>query len=360
MTVRFEHFDPDTSIDRQRELFRLSFPENDGTVVETRSHYDWKFRSFPASPTSFEYAGWTENGTMAGYYAAIPFSYRVDGVTRTAGMVCDVMTHPDLRGQGVFTKIGRYAMTELASGGVDFVTGYPIRPEVIPGHLKVGWSIAFELPMYIHVLRTRSLLRTKGIDFLAPLVDLGASASVAVLEAVNRPDRDYSVRSMTIDELLASDGYPRFLERWMDEGRVSLHKSAEFLRWRLGAPEARYLAVVAERDGAIVSVAIARPTTLRGVPVLAVLDLMVLRDHRRATSGIVSSLRSVARNEDVEAIVAMMSRRHARSLSMLAHGFIPSPAVFSLITRPVAGSVEPATLVDESAFRLMWIDSDDL
>jgi hypothetical protein len=42
------------------------------------------------------------------------------------------------------------------------VTGYPIRPEVIPGHLKVGWSIVAKLPVYVKVVRTDALLIQAG------------------------------------------------------------------------------------------------------------------------------------------------------------------------------------------------------
>jgi len=53
---------------------------------------------------------------------------------------------------------GRYATEIMADEGVSFVTGYPIRPSVLPGHIKVGWKVAFDLPVYFKLLDPATLL----------------------------------------------------------------------------------------------------------------------------------------------------------------------------------------------------------
>ena len=116
---------PYTDLDykNQRKLFELSFPEAIGTPATGDLHYQWKFGSFPSEIPSYQYVA-TEPTELVGYYAAIPYQYQINGLTNkmifTCGMVCDVMTHPDRRGKGIFTKIGHYATDEMKLKNLSF------------------------------------------------------------------------------------------------------------------------------------------------------------------------------------------------------------------------------------------------
>jgi hypothetical protein len=158
-----KYFDKDLELESQRNLFKECFPENDGTLVEESEHYLWKFHSFPAQPTSYEYGAYMEND-LVGYYAAIPYEYKINNATIKVGMVCDVMTGVKARGKGVFTKMGIYSTAEMKNEGLEFTIGYPIRPEVIPGHIKAGWEKLFPLPLYMNFLSSKSLLKDKSIN----------------------------------------------------------------------------------------------------------------------------------------------------------------------------------------------------
>ena len=62
---------------------------------------------------------------------------------RLGSIVVDVMSHPDYRKQGMFTALGRAGLADAGQAGIDFSFGFPIRKEVMPGHLKVGWRHLF-------------------------------------------------------------------------------------------------------------------------------------------------------------------------------------------------------------------------
>ena len=136
MEVKLESFDYKKGLNQQRKLFTECFPENIGSPVAGNKHYLWKFQGFPHIPHSYEYVALQEDNII-GYYAAIPYKYKVNKNYVIAGMVCDVMTGVKARGKGIFTKLGKYSLEKLKNSGIGFTTGYPIRPEVIPGHKKV-------------------------------------------------------------------------------------------------------------------------------------------------------------------------------------------------------------------------------
>ena len=163
MELTFHKFEYQKNLSQQRDLFKDCFPETNGDMIQSTDHYLWKFHTFPNDVHSWEYSA-NLGAEMVGYYAAIPYRYKIGEAQSNVGMVCDVMTSSKQRGKGIFTKIGLFSTSDLANH-VPFTIGYPIRKEVIPGHLKVGWKIAFPMPLYIKFLKTDSLLKSKKLVF---------------------------------------------------------------------------------------------------------------------------------------------------------------------------------------------------
>jgi hypothetical protein len=355
--MEFATFDQAKGLTQQRELFDNAFPENRGSSIASAEHYRWKFHGAPSQPPSFEYEA-SENGTMLGYYAAIPYPYQLGKRRLVAGMACDVMTHSKARGRGMFTELGRFSVAEMRATELSFLTGYPIRPEVMGGHLRVGWRVAFELPMYLKPLRGNAILASRGASWLAPLANLGIVAYQATRRS--SPGADLAVDVGDPRELVSTPAFARFVDGWSVGVRNRLLKSADFYNWRLGAPGTRYRAFVVRRDEEIVAAAIGRVAALQGIPSLALLDLMVLPGEQPALGTLYRELDREARSEGVEAIVAMISRHRAREYRMARFGFLKSPFKFKLIVHSLDDDVSYEELSAEADWHLMWIDSDDL
>jgi GNAT superfamily N-acetyltransferase len=359
LSLEFGKFDQGAALSSQRELFENAFPENRGLPSASIEHYQWKFHSAPFSPASYEYSA-IERGRMLGYYAAIPYPYQIAEQRVLAGMVCDVMTHSDARGRGVFTELGRFALTEMEATDLDFVTGYPVRPEVMGGHLRVGWKVAFELPMYLRPLKANAILRSKGLSWLAPVANIGVATHRGLL--ARRPKaKEYSASNGTPRELLHSSSFEAFREKWSASVKNHLVKSAEFYDWRLGAPGAEYHAFVVHRDDdVVVAAAVGREVHLHGIPSFALLDVMGLRDSAEALSTLYHDIECEAWRRGAEAIVTMMSRYRAREYRLSRFGFLKSPFTFKLIIRSLNGAVAVDRVSAEKDWHVMWIDSDDL
>ncbi len=358
MSIEFGEFDHGVALTPQRELFENAFPEHIGQPTASIEHYLWKFHGSPFTPKAYEYDA-LEGTKMLGYYAAIPYPYRLGDRDVLAGMVCDVMTHSDARGKGVFTELGRYALTNMAATELGFVTGYPVRPEVMGGHLKVGWKVAFELPMYLRPLRANAILSARGLAWLAPAVNVGVSVH-RWLFSPRRTPPGYRVVVGAPEELLSSAAFSTFTSSWAASIKNHLVKSPEFYRWRLGAPGVEYRAFLAYRDDTVLAAAIGRQATLQGIPSFALLDLMTTGTDPGALAVLYREIEREARRLDAEAIVTMMSRHRAREYRLTRSGFLKSPFTFKLIIRSVDETVAAERLTGEADWHLMWIDSDDL
>ena len=363
MKLSFLLFNEQQSLSQQRTLFASCFPETVGTAASSLAHYHWKFHSFPAQIKSYEYAAWDEeNSLLVGYYAAIPYRYNVKETSGTAGMVCDVMTHPEIRGKGIFTKLGKYSTDTLQKTEVDFVTGFPIRPEVIPGHIKVGWTIAFELPHYLKLLKTNSLLKNSPARFLAPIINIPLALINTVLGVTRRPDPTLTTQVHTATEFLSAypEQYERFLAGWHKSAAITLKKDVNFLRWRLGAPESNYKIISVWKNERISGIAITRVVELKNIPTLAVLDLMIDSESPATVSIIHSALDELAAVTGAENISCMTSRSVAKTLCFARNGYIRTPFIFKFIVKNISKRFSDELLFDEKNWQIMWIDSDDL
>lgn len=345
------------SLADQRTLFKDAFPERIDTASVSESHYFWKFHSFPDSPLSYEYSAYHEN-KMVGYYAALPYHYIINGQEMICGMVCDVMTHSSMRGKGVFTKIGRYATDDLRNKGLCFTSGYPIRPEVIPGHVKVGWEKLFQMPLYIKILKVDSIFSKLHISFLSFLIN--PAIKILSLYKLSCVKGKYSCDTYGVSEIDDIVGYDEFFSEWSSKQPHFLIKNRSFLKWRLSAPAKDYLIICIRKENMIVAVAIITFADVKGVPSIGILDLMILDGHYSAIKYIFREMEKLSVENRSEAIIGMFCKHWANKYYLLKYGMIRTNVIFTLILKQLDSTIDFISLKDEKKWNLTWIDSDDL
>ena len=320
MELTFEKFDYHKNLSQQRELFKDCFPETNGDRIQSSDHYLWKFHSFPNDVH-----------------------------------LCDVMTSTRQRGKGIFTRIGLYATKDLANH-VPFTTGYPRRKEVIPGHLKVGWKIAFPMPLYIKFFRTDSLLRSKKAWFLSFAVNPILKAYLYFRHT--KTSKKYS--SSIFEEIDKIKGYKDFAEEWGKTIRNSLVKDIDFVKWRYGAPDRFYKFLAISDEDRLVGFVSFRKVVKEEVLSYGIIDYMVLPGYDDCHGLINIILRNEALKENVECLLCMMSKCSAKKYRLADNGFFKSPVTFQLIIKNLTSRFTDKELYDEGNWHLMWVDSDDL
>ena len=355
MEISFAHFNSAENLSQQRELFKDCFPETNGDVIQSQFHYNWKFHSFPNAVQSYEYACYV-GSDMVGYYAAIPYRYKIGEKEVAVGMVCDVMTSSNFRGKGIFTQMGTYSTNELSSE-VPFTMGYPIRKEVIPGHLKVGWKIPFSLPLYMKFIRLNSLLTSKKLGFLAPFANVVLYFYNTLFKSKYNKKYSFSL-STNINEVT---DYDNFAKEWSLSVPNALVKDLPFALWRYSAPERDYNFLSIKNEfGKMVGFVVFRKILKEGVPSYGILDYMVLPNYDNCHGLINKVLNNKAKTDNVEAIMIMMSQYSASKYQLIKNGFFKSPFVFQFIIKNLTKELSDEELFNEQNWHLMWVDSDDL
>lgn len=359
MNPVFRKFDYSKELPAQRELFEECFPENKGTASVTENYYKWKFQGYPNDNHSYEYCC-TEEDDLIGYYAAIPYDYYYFGECLKVAMVCDVMTGFKARGKGIFTKLGTYSTQQFKNEGLAFSTGFPIRPEVIPGHKKVEWSFPFNIPMYGKFVSLKSFFRNKNLEILYWILNPLLLLTIQLLRRITVFPKNLKTERFHSEELDSLIGLDDFFDEWQKEIPIVLNKSIKFLKWRLGAPGKNYHISLLKDRNRIIGYSISRSVIKENIPCLGILDLCLLKGYEKYAGILLSENDQICKEENCELVLFMLSKPWAKKYRLIRNLYLGTPFKFSFILKKYNTDLSDEKLFNEKNWHLTWLDSDDL
>lgn len=327
-----------------------------------RDYWRWEFLDNHAGPARIFVA--EHNGAIVGHYAVIPQRFLLDGRPLRGSIVVDVMTHPDYRNQGMFTALGRHALAACSSApGLEFTTGYPIRPEVMPGHLKTGWRPRFKIGTYAAPIAGGALLRARA-PRLARIPGLGALLALPFrlwtrLHLLGAGP--WSVRRSTHADVPLLDGLWERFRAAAPPRCVVQERTGAYLTWRFDQnPGRAYMYHLAlDGAGALAGFLVTRVAPLLGVPTLILVDALALPGAGLALFRLLAAdARRRARELGCALMATMVTRPDPLFPDPIRLGLLPTPYRFTFITRELAGGTEIQD--DTLRWHLMWADTDDV
>jgi GNAT superfamily N-acetyltransferase len=327
------------------------------------AYWTWEFADNADGPAALWVAD--DHGTIVGHYAVIPRALRIGGEVRTGSIVVDVMTHPDYRLQGMFTALGRVALADAGQRGIEFSYGFPIRADVMPGHLRLGWRHLFDLPILVRPLKFRPLVR-RSIDL--PLVSSAlAGAAWAGYRCLARPILKHlnplpsPQGAVVVQPVTHLDD--RFDELWREtRGQFGIMavREARYLTWRyFRHPYHRYTVLAAERGDQVVGYVVIRTGELLGLRCGIIVDLLA----RSTAMGCLDPLLGHAMDRftadsSLDLVGAMMTRGGPYYRALQRHGFLVTPRVFWFILHTNSPLAPDQMLADAAQWYLTWGDTD--
>ena len=358
MEINFNKFLADSELDEQRDLFKECFPETINSSIVSVGHYKWKFQSKRGNFNSLEFVAKNEN-KIIGYYAAIPFYYSYFKNCITVAMVCDVMTGVKARGKGVFVSLGKYSTNEMKKSGFDISTGFPIRPEVLPGHLKAEWVNLFKLPLYVNVISFRTILKNNGVGFFSPILDFLYKILSIILDKIQLKNSfDCEVKHQITNTNFDYYEISEFYNEWLKQVPIGLIKDENFLKWRLGAPGKVYHIFKLFEKNKIVGILISCETIKEGVPCMAILDLCIFDSNFNNSSLLITKLKKKCKELKIELILVMISSYWVKKYKFKKSLFLKTRFFFNFIVKNMKLTDDRYKHIEN--WHLMWIDSDDL
>ncbi|GIV76564.1 MAG: hypothetical protein KatS3mg050_0958 [Litorilinea sp.] len=139
------------------ELARTALGQTPATPM-TADFWRWKHEVNPFGP-SYGLVAWDgPDATPIGVRLFLRWMWQTpDGSRLPAVRAVDTATHPAHRRRGIFSRLTRQALEELARDGVALVFNTP-NGQSLPGYLKLGWRLVAHWPLYLRPLRPGRML----------------------------------------------------------------------------------------------------------------------------------------------------------------------------------------------------------
>jgi hypothetical protein len=135
--------------EKYADLYRSCFGNREYVSPEW---FNWFNLECPFGKSNIYTVTDCESNQLAGAYTLLSCSARYNGQDRNVFLCCNVMTHPEYGGKGLFTQIGAFALKHAITGNA-IALGIP-NENAIKGHQKVGWQ---EMPDLYFVQKNKAL-----------------------------------------------------------------------------------------------------------------------------------------------------------------------------------------------------------
>lgn len=353
--LEYDYFDID-HIEERQNLFIECFPSTKHSIISKNEFYEWKFHS-SLDTLSYEFVLLYKKKIIS-YYAAISRSYSVNNLKFTAGMVCDVMTSYKYRRNGLFVKIGDYALDQLKKSKIDVTLGNPLKRYITSAHKKSGWDKIFSMPLYVRILKSNSFLSKIRLEFFSFIFNFFINILNFI---VNLPSNFYNqkVCEYNIQQFISKKNVEEFFSDKRLRNIIQLNKSIEFFKWRLSRPDKNYKILTLETNENIIAYAVICVSEISQLPVITIIDLLCLENKFTNCSILMKKIYFEAKIKKCSGIAIMMNKSTASRYHLNLLGFFKSPFKYDLILNNLSNNLKKEIFMNEKKWHLTWLDFDD-
>ena len=300
-------------------------------------------------------------GRVVGYYHALTLAMSRQGRVVSGGLIQDVGTLAEYRGQGVFREVGGYALERFAQRGIDFAYGFPnerSRPSFERNH---KYAVVTSVPIYVTPLDPVQVVGAR-IGFPA----LGRALGRVVMP-ITRYWRERQARLLPSESVEStasvSPEMAAICQRISSERGIHLVRSARFLTWRfLEKPDGGYRCWVLRRGGELTAFVVTRVVPLFDLPSVVFLEFGCSPGQESALQRLVALRLAAEQREGALLGITMGLHPFFGRLARLGFLRVPerfNPRPFNLIAKNPAGT-EGSDLTDPSQWLLTLSDWDVL
>ncbi len=218
------------------QLFETVFGKPMGRTESVR-HFHWEYLGNSAGRAVIHVALNDEDRIISAY-PVLPVKMKVNNETVPAGLSFDSMTHPQCKGQGLFTKLGKATYAYLENNGYALSYGFPNRNI---HHLRVtqfGWFELCKFPLLLKILNFTPFA-ARVLQW--PLISNIAGALLNACASVFRFGQKPKQTDWTVEEVDGfDDEFDHFWRQARNNFSICVERNSQYLRWRYACPEESY------------------------------------------------------------------------------------------------------------------------
>lgn len=340
------------------KLRKIVFKGEDEDKVNV-DFWNWEFEDNYAGHADIFLA--VDGQEVVGHYAVCPSNILVNSELKKGSIVVDVMTHPDYRFQGMFTKLGAYSLEESGKDGIDFSYGFPIRKSVMPGHLKIGWKVGFKLPVYVYPVSfsktIQKFIPSKPVAAVLGFIPQMVYRMVGGIRSAF--GKKYAVKEAEGFE--DTKELREFIEATKTQHKIMQYRNYEFLNWRYNINHYREYRVFFAygSNGKILGYIVLRNSLIYDLQCTTIIDIQA----RDCSKSVINALLLCAYKHAAgskNALIGCMINQNKYKTQMLKNLFLKSPYIFKFIFHVNRDIDYMEELSKSENWFITWADTDDL
>ncbi len=266
--MKIERIDPEENLSELVELAKVEYGDAE---IANPDYLRWQYLDNPAGKAIVVVAR-SQKDELAGQYVVIPTEFRIHGELQKGSVSLNTLTHPDYRGQGLFTKMANETYAVCEREGLHLTLGFPNKNSY-PGFVR---KLQFR-----HIGNAAVMFRPLGIFSLAgSLPAMNKAAKYAPSDMDGAPVANFFLHSGALDisPLDFQDEWAAYdeLVNTVELPRYTVHKSAAFCSWRFQkVPTRRYQSFQArDRDG-MKAACVIRQRKVKGIECIFFVDFIM-------------------------------------------------------------------------------------
>ena len=280
----------------------LHASEYGSDVREQEREFHWLMCENPTGPGQASLA-FLPDGQLVGTVLNVPLPFARDDERFTGCMTVSVLSRPDQRGKGLFTRQAKMVCDNSLSSGHKLVIGFP-NENAKPGWRKLGHTFVGGCPQ---ANRPLLLLKWVANRVRIPRVLLSVDGLVSSLATPRR----------RVPFAIIDGSVGLHFEPLMEPGRISLYTDTRWLQWRYLSGPRRYAMLAVgplSRPDAVAIVRVSHNRAADGteVPYGLIMDAIVA-DHAddSARDNVVLAALRYLKERGCHSVKAMVSPRTA-------------------------------------------------
>lgn len=276
------------------------------------------------------------------------------------GINVDVMTHPDYRRLGLFSKLVNYSFEKLKADNVSLVYTFPNRFS-FPGYLnkdKINWTHIESIPLYVKILNTKNVLgnfvkNKKLAEILAAPIDLFIN---------KRGNKGYN--NISVEKINFFDGeFDILWQNVSDNIKISVVRDCDYLNWRyIERPNYNYQIFAAKNDDILTGYIILREETeLFNMKLGLIVD--ILSADEETTNALLDYAYKKFKKDDIDIMGCLVLRKSLYEDQIKNSGFFKVPKKFSpkefyFVAKVNEELIDPEIVYNSKNWFLMFGDID--
>lgn len=312
----------------------------------TLAQYRWKLIDAPGAAEMATTWFADADGQIAGQYAATPMRFRVDGQTLPIAHVCDVMTHPEFRRQGILSTVGETAHRNWQESGLAFVSGIPHKGWGSRS-AYLNWHQIYRMPWQWLPLNIDDMLRGKSLLPAAAAKIISAPLRAVVQLRRRRLKKvagDISIQPVGS----ADDRFDRIWHHHKKFYKALVVRDAAWIQYRyLQAPDMGYGVLLAERDRQPVGYLAFRIRNLPIGTVGYIADLFCEPDDWPAQAGLIAAVLDYFEQNGARAALTVVSEKSRIYEAFRRSGFWRRYGHFDVSIVPLSKAL-PMNILDQA------------